>query len=313
MTRPARVAVIGASGTIGFATSRSLLERGDELVAIARARTPENAARLDQLAATGATVRCVADLADVDAMTVALRDSDAVIVAMRASARIIPALEPAILAAARAAGVARFVPDDFGTHSMATPYGVSAHFDAKKRFQEELEASGIAWTVIYPGGIAEYFLPNLRPPATVYRWGDTRLPLALHTLADIGAVTARAVSDERTIDRAVQLHANLLSTEDMIAALTRAWPGHAYDVDTLTSEQLEHLHLHGDSDPGVERLSEREIMGISYANYVLGKLAVPDHAGTLSATALYPDHRYTDPLELLSDPAFVFGDGAPAR
>lgn len=313
MTPAARVAVIGASGTIGFATSRSLLERGDELLAISRARTPENAARLDQLAAAGATVRFVADLADVDAMTAALQGSDAVIVAMRASARIIPALEPAILSAARAAGVARFVPDDFGTHSMATPYGVSAHFDAKKRFQEELEASGIAWTVIYPGGIAEYFLPNLRPPATIYRWGDTRLPLALHTLSDIGAITARAVSDERTIDRAVQLHANLLSMEDAIAALTRAWPDHPYDVDTLTSEQLEHLHLHGNSDPGSERLSEREIMGISYANYVLGKLAVPDRPGTLSATALYADHRYTNPLDLLSDPAFVFGDAAPQR
>ena len=34
-----RVAVIGASGTIGNAVSRSLLELGNELVAISRCRT----------------------------------------------------------------------------------------------------------------------------------------------------------------------------------------------------------------------------------------------------------------------------------
>ena len=302
-----RVAVIGASGTIGFATSRALLEQGHELVAVSRARTPVNAARLAELAAAGAAVRFAPDLADQAAVTAALRGAGVMVAAMRASARILPAIEPVILAAAIAAGVGRFVPDDFGTHSMATPYGISAHFDAKKRFQEQLEASGIPWTVIYPGGIAEYFLPNLRPPAIVYRWGDTTLPLALHTLADIGAITARAATDERTVNHAVQLHANLLTTEQMIATLERAWPGQPHAVDVLTSEQLEDLHRHGEADPGEERLSQREIMGISYANYVLGMLAVPDHPGTLSATELYPDYRYADPLELLGDPAFVFG------
>ena len=306
----ARVAVIGASGTIGFVTARALLEQGDELLAISRARTPENAARLDELAAAGARLAYHADLADSDALAATLRGQDALIVAIRASARILPALEPAILAAAQRAGVARFVPDDFGTNSKAAPYGLSAHFDAKKRFFEELDASGMPWTVIYPGGIAEYFVPNLRPPATVYRWGDTELPLALHTLADIGAITARASTDPRTANHAVQLHANMLSTEQMIAELERRWPGQPYAVDVRTSEELERLHREGNPDPGSERLSEREIMGISYANYVLGLLAVPDQPGTLSATALYPDHRYADPLALLADPAFVFGEEA---
>jgi uncharacterized protein YbjT (DUF2867 family) len=310
---PARVAVIGASGTIGFATALALIEQGDEVLAVSRGRTDANAARLDQLEAAGARVAVHADLTDAGALADTLRGQEVLVAAMRASARILPALEPAILVAAQRAGVARFVPDDFGTNSKATPYGLSAHFDAKKRFFESLETSGMPWTVIYPGGIAEYFVPNLRPPATVYRWGEVELPLALHTLADIGAITARAATDPRTANHAVQLHANMLSTERMIAELERNWPGHAYAVDVRTPQELERLHREGDPDPGGERLSEREIMGISYANYVLGLLAVPDQPGTLSATALYPDHRYIDPLALLADATFVFGEAGPDR
>ena len=299
--------MIGASGTIGFVTARALLELGHDVLAITRGRTPENAERLAALVAHGAALNEQPNLTDVTALAAVLRGWHVLVVAMRASPRIIPAVEPAILRAALRAGIDRFVPDDFGTNSMAAPYGLSAHFDAKKRFHEELDASGMPWTVIYPGGIAEYFLPNLRPPATVYRWGDVRLPLALHTLPDIGIVTARAVTDERTRGHAVQLHANLLTMEDMIDRLTRNWPDHPVTVDMLTSEDLERLHLHGNPDPGRERLAQREIMGISYANHVLGLLAVPDQPRTLSANALYPDHRYADPLDLLADPSFVFG------
>lgn len=303
----ARVAVIGASGTIGAAVSGALLERGASVLALSRGENAENAASRARLRVSGAELRDLADLTDVEALAALLRGADALVVAIRASPRIIPATEPAILAAALRAGVGRFVPDDFGTHSMATPYGVSAHFDEKKRFHEALEGSGIAWTVIYPGGIAEYFLPNLRPPATVYAWGDRALRLPLHTLRDIGAITARAVLDPRTSGHAVQLHANLLSTDELLAALRSHWPGRTYRLDVLTGEQLEHLHRHAEADPGDARLSQREIMGISYANYVLGLLGSPNHPGTLDAGALYPDHVFEDPRELLADPGFVFG------
>ena len=308
----ARVAVLGASGTIGFVLSQSLLGLGHDVLAISRGRTAANAERLDRLAVGGAQLAFEPDLADVGSLAQALRSWEVLVVAMRASPRIVEATEPAILAAAQLAGIARFVPDDFGTHSMATPYGVSAQFDAKKRFHEQLEASGMPWTVIYPGGIAEYFLPNLRPPATVYAWGDRSLRFPIHTLRDIGAISARAVTDPRTERAAVQLYARLVSTDEMIATLERTWPEIPFELKVLSSEELEYLHRDGNPDPGTQRLSEREIMGISYANYVLGTLGAPAHPGTLDASALYPDHRYDDPLALLADPAFVFGGGGPA-
>jgi uncharacterized protein YbjT (DUF2867 family) len=233
-----RVAVLGASGTIGFEVSQSLLGLGHELLAISRARAAHNAERLDRLAAGGAQLCYRPDLTDAAALARALRGWEVLVVAMRASPRIIAATEPAILQAALQAGISRFVPDDFGTHSMATPYGVSAHFDAKKRFHERLEASGMPWTVIYPGGIAEYFLPNLRPPPTVYAWGDRSLRFPIHTLRDIGAISARAVTDERTVGRAVQLYAQLVSTDQLIATLSRNWPDQPFELNTLSSEEL---------------------------------------------------------------------------
>ena len=59
---PQRVAVIGATGAIGFPLAGSLVAFGHELVAISRGRTDTNAGRLAELAAAGATVRLCPDL-----------------------------------------------------------------------------------------------------------------------------------------------------------------------------------------------------------------------------------------------------------
>ena len=64
-------------------------------------------------------------------------------------------------------------------------------------------------------------------------------------------------------------------------------------------------------DPGRSRLSEREILGITYANFVLGQLGVVDHPSTLDAGELYHDYECRDPLELLRNRDFVFGERRP--
>ena len=227
---------------------------------------------------------------------------------MRASPRIIPATEPAILAAALRAGIGRFVPDDFGTHSMATPYGVSAHFDEKKRFHEALDASGMAWTVIYPGGIAEYFLPNLRPPATVYAWGDRTLRLPLHTLHDIGAITARAVLDPRTAGHAVQLYANLLSTDELIATLESHWPRSPYRLDVLTQRAARApAPCTARRTPGRRGSRSARSWASATPTTCSGCSAPPTIRERSTRATLYPDHVFEDPRELLADREFVFG------
>jgi NmrA-like family len=73
------------------------------------------------------------------------------------NATIVAELAPRILQPAVAAGVRRFVPDEFGVHTKGLAYRVGTLFDAKKTFQETLWTSGLEWTLIFTGGIFDYF------------------------------------------------------------------------------------------------------------------------------------------------------------
>ena len=126
--------MIGATGQVGFPLCRELLQLG-QTVAISRARSADNRFRLDALQAAGADLVFQADLGNVESLGRALVGCDTVVVATRANAHLVQELEPRILQAAQAAGVRRFVPDEFGTHSKGLPDGVGTLFDAKKVFQ----------------------------------------------------------------------------------------------------------------------------------------------------------------------------------
>src|SRR5437588_493692 len=117
MTYTQKIAVIGATGQVGFPLCRELLRLGHQTVAISRAPSADNWFRLDILQAAGADLVFQADLGDVESLGLALVGCDTVAVATRANAQIIQQLEPRILQAAQAAGVRRFVPDEFGTHT----------------------------------------------------------------------------------------------------------------------------------------------------------------------------------------------------
>lgn len=303
-----RVAVLGPTGNIGLPLSLALVRQGHEVLAVSRGRSERNELALGELEAAGANVAFEPDLTDAAAVARRLQGSDVVVVASRASPRILDQLEPSLLDAAMRADVGRFVPSEFGTHSMAVPFGVSGQFDSKKRFQELLFESGLAWTIVYGGGIAEFFMPNLRASDTVEVLGDTSLAWPTHLLGDIGEVSALSVMDDRTVNAAVQLWARLVTWDELVEILRAAWPERRFDVRHVTSDELEYLHRHGNPDPGERRLSEREIMGIAYANFVLGKLGDPDYPGTLNAGDLFPDYEYRDPRRLLYDPVFVFGE-----
>lgn len=305
------VVIIGATGAVGYPLTRSLVEQGHDVTAVSRGRTEENGDRLDRLARDGAEVVFHHDLTDAPALVKTLRGSDVVVSAMRASPRTVAEVEPVLLGAARTAGVGRLVPSEFGTHTMAVEYGVSGQFDAKKEFQEALFDSGLDWTIVYGGGIAEYFMPHLRNGRTVTVYGERSMPWPTHRLDDIGAVSALAVTDDRTAGRAVQIHRHLVTHDQTVDALRRAWPDHGILVEHVSSADLERMLDEAETDPGDQRLSEREIAGITYANFVLGQLGVVDHPATIDADALYGDFAYRDPLDLLSDPAFVFGTPEP--
>lgn len=233
--------------------------------------------------------------------------------AMRVNARIVREVEPKILQAAQEAEVTRFVPDEFGTHTLALEYGACTLFDAKKDIHKLLFQSGLEWTLIFAGGIFDYFLPNLRMFEKVTTFGNTSLTFPTHDIKDIAAIAARAVVDPRTANKGVQLCANVVTQDEMITLLRRCWPEHDFEIVHVSAEEITFQKEHGDPNAisakaGAEPDQERQ--GINYTNFVLGKMASVGDPKTLNANNLYPEYVYKKPGEALSDRKFVFGDDA---
>jgi uncharacterized protein YbjT (DUF2867 family) len=202
MTYTQKIAVIGATGQVGFPLCRELLRLGHQTLAISRAPSSGTGVRLDAFQAAGADLVFQADLGNVESLGRALGACDTVVVATRANADIVQTLEPRILQAAQVAGVRRFVPDEFGTHSKGLAEGVGTLFDAKKVFQRQLMASKMEWTLMFTGGIFDYFLPNLRFFEQITTFGDVHCTFPAHALADIAAVSALTIADSRTVNKA---------------------------------------------------------------------------------------------------------------
>ena len=305
-----RVAVIGATGQVGKVLSHALLNLGHEVLAISRGQSAGNGAALQELASRGAEIAFLEDLANVERLSELLSGCDVAAVTLRVNARLVPELEPPILEAARRAKVRRFVPDEFGVHTKALAYGVGTIFDAKKRFHEAVIASGLEWTLIYPGGFFDYFLPNLRFFERITTFGNLDCTFPTHALEDIGAIAAHAITDPRTARKAVQLHANVVTQRELLQKLRQFWPDYPFEFEHVSSEEIIYLKDHADplkisAKAGAE--PDRERHGINYAIYVLGQFAALHDPDTVNAQELYPDYLYRKPEEALIDARFVFG------
>jgi hypothetical protein len=301
-----QVAIIGAAGQIGTPLARQLLKDGHHLKVITRQRNSQNESQLAGFAQQGAEI-VVCDVLDVDTMAAVLKGCQTFIAAVPGSKPIIEQSEPVWLKAAVKAGVERFVPTEFGCHTLALEMGDGEIFDNKKRFQQKLFASGLAWTLFYPGGIFDYFLPNLRFFKKITTFGDMDLPIYTHDIEDIGTIAGWSLTDSRTLNRCVQMDYNVLSQKKMLALLQRHWPDYPFEYEHFSSEYIiEQKENAGDeitAKKGAE--TDRERWGINYVIYVIGKLA-SFTGDTVRASQLYPDYVCKLPEDALSDPKFVF-------
>ena len=301
------VAVIGATGQIGTPLARGLLKEGHAVTIITRKRSHTNESKLAGYEESGAKVVECGRMEDADAVASAIKGCDTLVAAVPGSKAIIRESEPVWLQGALKAGVDRFVPTEFGTHTLALNMGDGEIFDHKKRFHEVLFESGIGWTLYYNGGFFDYFLPNLRFFRKITTFGNLDLPIYTHDINDIGYIGALAVTDNRTLNKCVQLDYNALTQNEMLALLKKYWPDYPFEYEHFSSEYIiEMKEKAGDeitAKKGAE--TDKERWGINYVNYVLGKLASFTEE-TLRATELFPDYVCKRPEEALSDPKFMF-------
>ena len=301
------VAVFGATGQVGAPLTKSLLKQGHEVTVITRRRSAANETGLRDHENWGAKVKVCAEMQRVDAVADAIKGCDTVVACVPGSIPIIQDSEPIWLNAAVKAGVERFVPTEFGSHTQAIEMGDGEIFDYKKRFHEILFESGIGWTLYYNGGFFDYFLPNLRFFDKITTFGNLDLPIYTHDIEDIGYIGALSITDDRTLNKCVQVDYNSLTQNEMLALIRKYWPDYPFEYEHFSSEYIIEMKGKAGNEISAKKGAEtdRQRWGINYVNYVIGKLAVFNDQ-TLRASELFPDYVCKRPEEALSDPKFMF-------
>lgn len=311
MSDQKKVAIVGCTGQIGFGLSKALLRLNHSVIAVTRKKNADNASKLSELESLGAKVKECGDYADVETLAGILKGCDTLVVAIRANVKSIREKEPKILDAALKAGVKRFVPDEFGVHTLSVEYGDGTLFDAKKDMHKKIFKSGIDWTFVYNGVIFDYLIPNFRMWDKITTFGDINIELATHDLEDIVTIAAMAITDDRTVNRAVQICANKITQARMIEELNKNWPGRIGDIVHVSKEEIVDKKVNSDPNTisakgGFEPDQER--YGINYVVYVIGKLFEENRPDTLLAHELYPEYEFKKPEEAMKDHYFVFGE-----
>lgn len=301
------VSIIGATGQIGTPLTRSLLAGGHRVRAIVRSRSPKNADRLDEYEREGAEISVCPEMDDVSAVAGAISGCDTLIGSVPASQEVVTKLEPVWLEAALKAGVTRFVPNEFGAHTRALEYGDGVIFDNKKRLHAKIFESGIGWTLFYNGGIFDYLLPNLRFFEEVTTFGDLDIPIYTHQIEDIGRFAALALTDDRTLNRCMQMDFNAITQRDMLAAVAANWPDAPLVYKHYSAPYIIKIKDESGDEVSAKAGAEtdRERWGINYVIYVAGKLASFTDE-TVRGSQLYPDFQCAKPEDALRDPKFFF-------
>ncbi|WOT06852.1 aromatic alcohol reductase [Shewanella youngdeokensis] len=302
------VAVIGATGQVGYPLTQALLALGHKVIVLTRGLQNEGAGKLSEFKANGAQIIEITDMSNKASMIVALQGADTLVSCVPGAKAIITELEPIWLEAAIAAGVKRFVPTEFGCHTRGLEYGDGVLFDYKKDLHKKILGSGIGWTMIYTGGIFDYFLPNLRYFRKITTLGNMDIPIYVHDINDIGRLAALAVTDERTLNRCVQLDYNALTQNEMLALLKQYHPDTQFEYEYFSEQFITEQRLVNNNGISAKKGAEtdQERWGINYVNYVIGKLASFTDE-TLRATELYPDFKLCrTPAQAIADPEFIF-------
>lgn len=199
----ARILIIGGHGKVALLLEPMLVAQGHTVTAVIR-----NSAHEAEVAATGAQP-VVADVEhlDLDQLTNLVAGNDVVVWSAGAGGGD-PARTHAVdrdaairsIAAAEAAGVERYLMVSWigsrADHGVAPDSSFFPYADAKWAADERLAASSLDWTILAPGTL------TLDPPTG-------RIVLdppgrGEVSRADVAAVVAAAIADDRTIGRTIR-------------------------------------------------------------------------------------------------------------
>ncbi len=163
MTTKTTILVAGATGNLGKRICKALQNRGAHVRALVR--TGSKQTKLDELQQMG--VQCI----DIESYTKeelqrACSGADCVVSALQGLRDVIVDTQVALLDAAVAAGVPRFIPSDYSLDFTKLPGGTNRNFDLRREFHAYLDKAPIAATSIFNGAFADILTYNT--PGTEY-------------------------------------------------------------------------------------------------------------------------------------------------
>ena len=191
------VAVAGASGHLGSLIALNLRKRNVAVKALVRPGTA--ASRTQTLRGAGVTIAEV-EMTNVLSLTKTLEGASAVVSALQGLRDVILDIQGALLNAAVAAKVPRFIPSDFSLDFTKTTPGSNRNLDLRREFHAKLDESGIKWTSILNGGFME-LLTSGEAPIINHKWhrimyfGSADQKLDFTTVPDVAAYTAAVATD----------------------------------------------------------------------------------------------------------------------
>jgi len=150
MTGYKSVCIAGGSGGLGFLVTKQFLKSGEFKVSVISRKNSNNKTTINEIKKLGGTVNEV-DILNVENLKQALNGVDVVICTYGAAA--IHKEQLALIEAAKAAKVKRFIPSEFGVD---IEHHESVDFvKPKKQIMEAVKASGLEYTLVPCGFFPE--------------------------------------------------------------------------------------------------------------------------------------------------------------
>lgn len=217
------VAVAGSTGHLGSLIVLNLCKKDVAVKALVRPGT--SSSRTQNLREAGAQITEV-DMTDVAALTEALQGAMTVVSALQGLKNIIIDAQGALLEAAVAAKVRRFIPSDFALDFTKTTPGTNRNLDLRRQFHAKLDASGIEWTSVLNGAFMDVIIGRQMPLINdswhlITHFGSVDQKLDVTTVPDVAAYTAAVAVDPNPTPKFLRIAGDTFSAKDLADVMTR--------------------------------------------------------------------------------------------
>lgn len=209
------IILAGATGHLGGLVARALRDRDTRVRAIVRPGTTPG--KLVELRQRGVHV-VEADYGDADQLAGACEGGSCVVSSLAGLRDTMIDAQTALLNAAVAAGVPRFIPSDFAIDFYRMPDGYNRNLDLRREFAVRLDAAPIAATSILNGmfmellaGQAPFIVQRFR---RVVYWGSANQLMDFTTIENTAEFTAAAALDSHT-PRFLRIAGHVASAPDL--------------------------------------------------------------------------------------------------